>query len=245
MKKMVWVCCLCICALLWSADVQAHFLWIETSPQATNGKTHEVNIYYGEYMDNQREIIGQRFNEVKDFTAWVISPSGKKTKLELKEAKDHFTGSFVPQEAGNHVISLENLEREVVDWSKYEIGIIRPTYYATATVSVKGSSASPDQAVVNGFSMQQVSSSAKKETPVTLKVNFNKLAPKKQKLMVYAPNGWAKEIETDEKGEAVFTPLWDGMYLVEAIYNENTPGNFKGKDYEQIRHRAIYTVYIN
>jgi uncharacterized GH25 family protein len=245
MKKILFSMCLCLCALLWGAKAQAHFLWIETSPEGRIGQAQEIRIYYGEYMDNQREIIGQRFDEVKDFSSWIISPAGKKIPLELKEAKDHYTASFTPAEQGIYTIALENMQREVVDWQKYDIGIIRATYYATSTVTVGAIGTAKAEPGVNAFNIFTAQQSKKVNAPVQLTVNFNKLQSKKQKLMVYAPNGWAKEVETNEKGEAVFTPLWDGMYLVEAIYSEKNPGNFKGKDYESIRHRAILTIYVS
>lgn len=248
MKKIYYCFSLILFALLLSVKAQAHFLWIETLPEGKIGQSQEISFFYGEYMDNKREIIGQRFDEVKDFTAWIVSPSGKRTDLELKGSKDHYTSTFTPSEAGTYTIALENLQREVVDWQKYDIGIIRPTYYATATVTVKApKNAAPARSGqnVNGFNIQSGSQPAKVNQPVQLSVNFNKLAPHKQKLMVYAPNGWAKEIETNEKGEAVFTPLWEGMYLVEAIYSEKVPGNFKGTAYGSVRHRAIHTVYVS
>jgi hypothetical protein len=43
---------------------------------------------------------------------------------------------------------------------------------------------------------------------------------------------------------ASFTPLWPGFYVVEVEYQEKTPGEYKGKAFEALRHRGTLTVDV-
>lgn len=63
-------------------------------------------------------------------------------------------------------------------------------------------------------------------------------------LRVYAPNGWGIEVRLDPSGVGTFQPLWPGQYVADCIHLERTPGKFKGREYEALRHRATYAFTV-
>ena len=65
----------------------------------------------------------------------------------------------------------------------------------------------------------------------------------KAEVIVIAPNGWEKHVRTDEKGEAAFTLLEPGLYVVEAKYEMNKPGEFEGKTYAVESHKVTLSLY--
>jgi uncharacterized GH25 family protein len=244
--KALLVFCL---GVLLPAVASAHFIWIETAAEGRQNKKQEIKIFYGEYSDNLREKTDGRFSEVNNFTAWVVSPGGQRTKLECVPQADHYLASFIPTEPGRYGIVVVNTEREVVDWTKYNIGIIRPTYYSAAIVTVpiaEPPAIAKELPQLTDFSVMPVHSSNVYKTGKEnrFSVSYKSQPSIKQKVMVFAPNGWSKELETDEQGLFKFTAPWEGRYIIEAIYSENVAGNFKGKDYAATRHRTIYTFEI-
>jgi hypothetical protein len=75
----------------------------------------------------------------------------------------------------------------------------------------------------------------------TFQVYFNNQPLKGEKLMVSAPNTWAKEYKTDAEGKVKLETPWAGQYVLEVIHTDKTPGKFEGRAYESMRHRATYT----
>lgn len=62
-----------------------------------------------------------------------------------------------------------------------------------------------------------------------------------EKLMIYAPNTWMQEFKTDKNGKVRLATPWSGQYVLEVIHTDKVTGNFEGKAYESVRHRATYT----
>ena len=42
-------------------------------------------------------------------------------------------------------------------------------------------------------------------------------------------------------GKVKLETPWQGQYVLEVIHTDKTPGQFAGKAYESVRHRATYT----
>lgn len=237
---------------------KAHYIWIETEPQSKPGEVQEVHFYYGEYHEFLREEAGGRLEEIDGIKAWVIDPDGKKIEVALAKEKNHFKGAISPKKAGRYNITASNLEREVVDWSKHDIGIVRPTYYArTQFISFEKGRVSESEEEIKDFLELDIVPVTKfldplKETispqvgeEVALRVFFKAKPLAEAKLSAYAFNGWLKELRADSGGITRFVPLWKGRYVIECIYLEKTPGEFKGKRYEAIRHRATFTIMVD
>jgi hypothetical protein len=79
---------------------------------------------------------------------------------------------------------------------------------------------------------------------VVVQVSFKKQPLPSTALLVHSPLGWDKEVRTDSQGIASFTPLWPGHYVLELVHVEKAPGEFKGKQYNAVRHRATTTIAV-
>jgi hypothetical protein len=223
-----------------SVQSSAHYLWIELGAPAKVSKPVEVRIYYGEYNEGVRERKGGRLEELSGTLAWVISPDGTRTALDITMDNDFFSTTFTPRQSGKYTIVAVNKVRDVVDWSKHNIGIVRPVYYAMKEINI---GATPSSTVGN-VSEEVTLSISPTTSPNAFTLRFKGQPLKKVAVLFHAPNGWSKELVTGQDGVVSFDPLWKGQYVVECIYLEKTPGNFNGKEYESIRHRATLAIDI-
>ncbi len=222
----------------------AHYIWIEAPFQWKEGKADTIKLFYGEYAEGGREQAGKRLEEMNGLAAWVVTPAGVKRPLVLKKMKNHFSAIYIPKSEGQYEIVLSNVEREIVDWTKYDVGIVRPTHYAHQTFFVGNKTTTGANDLDLQFKIMPVKlhSSYAVNQPIQLKLIFDN-KDLKGKIMVYAPNTWMKEVEI-EKGLYTFTPLEEGRYIIESIYKEKIPGIFKEKEYEAIRHRTVVTIQV-
>lgn len=233
-----------------SLPVFGHYLWIEAGPVAVKGEKHEVKIFYGEYENSRREEAGKRLEEVNGIQAFVIEPGGKKLPLALEKSSDHYLSSFSPSRTGTYQVFAVNDVRDVVDWTAYDLGIVKPVYYARLEVRVT-EAGKPATAVpaASGTPHQDfdivVLPSPAYETghPISMNLFKDGKELEKGKIMVYAPNGWMKELERNGQAYS-FIPADKGMYVIESVYKEKTPGTYKGQNYEAIRHRTVLTIYV-
>lgn len=228
------------CLIALSLQASAHYIWIELAAPVALNKEQEVRIYYGEFNEGVREVKGGRLEELDGIQAWLISPDGAKTNLTVTTDSKFFKTTFTPKLEGKYVILAVNTVREVVDWSKYDLGIVRPVYYTTKEIIV-GSVQPNAFTTLPDVAALSVSSAAEKNS---YRVSFKGKPLSKVKVLFHAPNEWSKELSTDADGKVSFDPLWKGQYIIECIYPEKTPGTFKGKNYEVIRHRATLTIDI-
>jgi hypothetical protein len=60
------------------STVRADSLWIETDATGVPGKAQRIKVIFGSYNQYRLQKVGAEFQEVKDFTCWIVSPSGKK-----------------------------------------------------------------------------------------------------------------------------------------------------------------------
>lgn len=231
---------------IWSttATINAHNLWIDVEGSGTVGEVHTVKIFYGEYTYDYYETVNGNFRDVEDFSLFVIDPKGNKKKLSTTQGGDNFYNAvYTPGENGTYRFILISDQAEVVDWTAYDLGVLKTNFYAFA------------QQIIGSETVgsQEVNSS---ETPLSLYVptidvttdSFNILAYFKgkpleeQEVIITIADQWGKTIYTDEHGKATFKLPWDTQYVIEIIYTEHNPGSFKGVDYEAVRHTATFTL---
>lgn len=230
----------------------SHFIWIETSANATPGKEQTVRLFYGEYADNLVEKAGYKLEEVNGLNAFYLDANLQKNELSLQKINDGYTAKLTPSTAGLYQVLAINNVREVVDFSRYDIGVVRPIYYSRIHVLSTAKDGKIEVPVVAPYHELDILPVYNTKGQITfnpnekmdLKVYFKQKGLAKAKLHVFAPNGWMKELDCDENGMAAYTPIWKGQYLVECIYKERTPGQFLNKDYEAIRHRSILTLLV-
>ncbi|HMY11504.1 MAG TPA: DUF4198 domain-containing protein [Turneriella sp.] len=208
-------------ALLLPGILSAHYIWIERE-----GGT--ARVYYGEIQDGERETSPGKLDKITGLRVYTADKKGQN-----KEVKNTKTAEFFVAEAGKaEFVLADSLDVPVADMKKYNWGMVKPMYYARHGAQSANAEVRPAQTldIVPVAGGQNV-----------FQVFFNGKPLKGEKLMVYAPNTWAKEYKTDAEGKVKLETPWAGQYVLEVIHTDKTPGKFEGKDYESVRHRATYT----
>jgi len=225
--------------LVASPQLFAHALWIETKATGTKGKAQEISVYFGEYSDNDITKADKWFSDLKDFTLVVISPSKKEIKLTAKALDNKYQAFFTPDEDGVYTIAMHHKVKDVY-------GTMVLDYNSSATVTVgnaaKGNEAIANTNIISLFSKDVLT--AKQKTKVNVSALYEAKAAKEQKMKVIAPNGWEKELWSNENGEISFTPIWPGNYMVEFAYTEKSGGEHNGKKYDEIWKMATYLITV-
>ena len=217
----------------------AHALWIDTKATGTKGKAQEISVYFGEFSDNDITKADKWFSDLKDFSLVVISPSKKETKLTSKALDNKYQAFFTPDEDGVYTIVMHHTVGDVY-------GTMKLDYNSSATVVVgnksAGNVATANNNIISVFS--ENADIAKKNTVINVSALYEGAIAKSQKIKVIAPNGWEKELWTNDKGEISFTPIWSGNYMVEFAYTEKSAGEHNGKKYDEIWKMATYQIAV-
>ncbi|OXA95766.1 DUF4198 domain-containing protein [Flavobacterium hercynium] len=217
----------------------AHALWIETKATGTKGKAQEISIYFGEFSDNDITEAAKWFSDLKDFSLVVISPSKKEIKLTATALQNKYQAFFTPDEDGVYTIAMHHTVKDVY-------GTMKLDYNSSANVTVgnntKGNEATANTNAISVFSKDVTT--AKQKTKINVNALYQGAIAKEQKIKVIAPNGWEKELWTNDKGEISFTPLWSGNYMVEFAYTEKAPGELNGKKYDEVWKMATYLIAV-
>ncbi|WP_316635597.1 hypothetical protein [uncultured Flavobacterium sp.] len=225
--------------LVVSPALFAHALWIETKATGTKGKAQEISVFFGEFSDNDITASAKWFSDLKDFSLVVISPSKKETKLSATALENKYQAFYIPDEDGIYTIVMHHTVKDVYKNMKLD-------YNSSATVTI-GNAIKEKEAITNTNSISLFSkdaSTAKQKALINVNALYEAKAAKKQKIKVIAPNGWEKEISSNENGEISFTPLWSGNYMVEFAYTEKTAGEHNGKKYDEIWKMATYLITV-
>jgi len=225
--------------LVTAPQLFAHALWIETKATGTKGKPQEISVFFGEFSDHDITASAKWFSDLKDFSLVVISPSKKEIKLTATALENKYQAFFTPDEDGVYTIAMHHKVKEVY-------GTMVLDYNSSATVSVgniiKGKETNVNKNIISLLSKDVVS--AKKDTPIKISALYEDKIAKGQKIKVIAPNGWEKELWSNDQGEIAFTPIWSGNYMVEFAYTEKASGDHNGKKYDEIWKMATYLISV-
>jgi uncharacterized GH25 family protein len=212
----------CLAAVVLAAaavSAQAHYLWIENSGGA-------AILRFGEFAENERERSPGRLDEIPDPQA-IVFADGKGKPVALQRGAEGFT--FAQVKPGAQLVAQES-RMSVRDWSKAGIGIVKPMFYARAGLAgVEAKPELPFDIVPTGNADE-------------FRIWFKQQPLAKAAVTIYAPNGWSQEHRTDADGKVALARPWQGQYVIEAIFLERTAGEFEGKPFEAIRHRATLTL---
>ncbi|MBE8723674.1 DUF4198 domain-containing protein [Flavobacterium hungaricum] len=225
--------------MLVSAPIFAHALWIETKATGIKGKAQEISIYFGEFSDNDITKADKWFSDLKNFSLIVVSPSKKETKLSTKALDNKYQAFFTPTEDGVYTIVMQHTVGDVY-------GTMKLDYNSSATVVVgnknAGNTIAANSNKIAVFS--ENADTAKKDAKVTGVASYDGAIAKEAKIKVIAPNGWEKELWTNDKGEFSFTPIWSGNYMVEYAHTDKASGEHNGKKYDEIWKMATYQIVV-
>lgn len=238
---------------------QAHFIWIETNLKGEPAKSQMVEIYFGEPHEFLREEAGGRLDQHDGIEAWTIGAKGEKTKLALRKGKNLFSGVITPQKVGRYNLIAKSLGHEVQDLTQSDGGIIRPLFFArTQFLSFEKGRVSEREEEIKEYLDLDIIPVTKSLDPLTgsivpragdefvVRVIFKGKPLAKKRVNAFGPNGWIKEMQsTDSWGVTSFAPLWPGRYVLQITHDEKAPGEFKGKSYETLNHRATLSLLVD
>ncbi|SEP23717.1 DUF4198 domain-containing protein [Nitrosovibrio sp. Nv6] len=216
LRHIIHVSSMVIVGALLSFNVAAHALWLEGDNAATK-------LYFGEYPENVRETSPGRLDSIIAPRVALIDKNGVEKLVEASRQSNYFS---IPLGATVGATVLVQALKQSIREPQGEIP--SPTYRRFLYARLgKGGSLPLDI----------------QDTGNVLRLTFMGKPVPKAEIVVIAPNGWEKHLRTDEKGEATFTLLEPGLYVVEAKYEMNKPGEFEGKAYAIESHKATLSLY--
>src|SRR5690606_29854676 len=63
-------------------------------------------------------------------------------------------------------------------------------------------------------------------------------------VVIMGPTGWVKNIQTDEKGQASFTPQWKGDYVIETSAYNKEAGEWNGQPFTHTWQGATTRIIV-
>jgi uncharacterized GH25 family protein len=216
---------LIVMCLLFCAKISAHALWIETPVVGRIGQKQEIKVFYGEYSNNERDDIAKWYSDVKDFSIWLTAPGKEKIKLQTTPGTNFYSTHFTPDKNGLYLLTVSHEAKELGGSTKYE-------FLSAAMVAV-GEAVNVNHSLIPvsfHVTLNEVKSYKLNEA-VKFTVVQNGKSMAKKKVAVFSPDGWTKEIISDENGEVIFTPQWAGRYVLESTSDEKISGEHYGKSF--------------
>ncbi|WP_339925483.1 hypothetical protein [uncultured Cyclobacterium sp.] len=206
MKKLTFnTVYLTLLLLLFAFGAQAHALWIHTSSTTEIGARHDFKVYYADYHENAIEAVADWYSDVQDFELWLISPSGKKTKLEPIANEDHFEGSFAVEEKGEYQLQISHTAKVLKGTTAYQFNA-----YAQVWAG-KGKKVSKQQ--------KDLSLTRNPKSSVFL-VKYKDDALADAPINVLGPENEVQKIITGKKGKASANMQENGKYYAEVTYTD-------------------------
>ena len=216
LAQMIFAPTAAIIVSLLSFNVAAHALWLERDSAATK-------LYFGEYAENLRETSPGRLDSIVDPRVTVIDAKGAEKQVEPVRKDNHFA---IPPVDGAEIAVLAQALKQPIREPQGEIP--SPTYRRFLYTRLGKGGSLPLDLQDNGNQLRLT--------------YLGKPVPKAE-VVIIAPNGWEKHLRTDENGEATFTMLDPGLYVIEAKYEMNKPGEFEGKAYTVESHKVTLSLY--
>ncbi|MES2807455.1 MAG: DUF4198 domain-containing protein [Bacteroidota bacterium] len=213
----------------------AHALWIETAGNGQAGKAQTVKVFYGEFVEGERDSVAKWYSDVKDFELWLVGPDSKKVKLETKVGLNFYEANFTPATDGTYTLAVSHKAKELGGKTLY--------HFLASTNVIVGKAVSGKISAVNPLQLHQTEI-AKLNKAIKFEAYHNNAEAAQKKVSVFSPNGWSKELITDAKGNVVFTPPFAGRYVVEISDTDKTPGQHYGKPYEASWSGATYSFEV-
>lgn len=237
--KTLGIFCIALVCLVMRA--KADSLWIETDATGVPGKAQTIKVLFGSYNQYRLQKVGAEFQEVKDFTCWVVSPSGKKYYPVFTAKDTCFEASFTPDEKGVYVVLLENKQRKVEDWrnSSTKIGIAKQHYYGRTTIRVgEGTQMATD----NQTDLSVIAEPSGREVRMSVLLHGQ---PVKDAVVFMRYPGLAEQKQTtDEAGRARFAASGSGRYFFLVTLKFESPGTYRGVHYDVFREKSTCTAII-
>ena len=181
---------------------------------------------------------GKSLDKMNEIKLFVIDEAGNRIDVPTVQTETHWEGTFTPKTEGNYQIMGVNETREVQDWVKHNLGIVRPMQYLRTNYAVGNATAATKP---NNY-LDIIATES--DNGINLNAFKNNVPADKAKLTIISPDGWEKVKMTSERGRTSFVPNAKGVYLIEAEWIDKTPGTYKDKPYESIRYHSETTIEV-
>ncbi|MCE7072960.1 DUF4198 domain-containing protein [Dyadobacter sp. CY327] len=235
LQKIIFFAAIMLCS---AANLFAHALWIETSTTGKAGQKQSVKIVYAE-PDDKPEKLADWYSDVKEFELWLTTPDKQKVKLPVTAGEDHFMSEFTPEKDGVYTLSISKAAKDLGGSTIYQ-------FNAGAIVKV-GKSLAGNEAAANGNEISVFADAGKTfkvNQPAQLATILKGKPAEKLHVSVSSPSGWNRNVNSGANGVAEFTPVWPGIYKLEASTTEKTEGDHFGKPYKAIWRCATLLVGV-
>jgi uncharacterized GH25 family protein len=222
---------------------RADSIWIEANAKGQVGKAQTIKVIFGSYNEYRlQKVTTDDFQQVKDFTCWAISPSGKHISLAFKPKVIDYQATFIPQEQGTYVLLVENKLRRVEDWSNSstKIGIAKQHYYGRTTLQV----GNDKSMATNALSDLTIVKDENSDTAAYLTVLLHGKPVPNAAVTIRHPEMPEQKLTTDAKGKVSFKAPKPGRYFGLVTLKFETPGTFKGVHYDVFREKATVTMIL-
>jgi uncharacterized GH25 family protein len=242
MKRILFTILVVISGVL---STKADSLWIEADAKGQVGKPQTIKVIFGSYgLYRLQKTTTEDFQQVKDFTCWAISPTGKHIALTFSPKETDYQAKFTPEEKGIYVFLLECKQRRVEDWSKSstKIGVAKQHYYGRTTVQV-GESETVAPAALSDLSLVQ-NVGTKAGADVTLQVLLHGKPVPNATLLMRHPEMPEQKLTTDENGNVSFHAPKAGRYFALVTLKFEQSGTFRGVHYDVFREKASATMLL-
>lgn len=220
------------------SQIFAHALWIEAPFTAVPGEQQTLKVYYGEYAHKEIEKVEDWYSDVREFALYLIAPDGKKTQLQTKANGDHFVAEFTPEQEGVYTLT-------VAHDTKFE-GKTKYQFNTTATVAVGKSLSGKENSSGNDIAttLNGAGSKFKVNKPIELTTLLKSLPAEDISFEIFSPSGWNQQLTSGKDGKIVFTPLWKGIYMIEASKYRAEEGELDGAGFENVWRCATYLFEV-
>jgi uncharacterized GH25 family protein len=225
---------------------KADSLWIEADATGQVGKAQTVKVIFGSYsLYRLQKVSTDDFQQVKDFSCWAVSPTGKHISLTFSPKDTAYEASFTPSEKGIYVFLLECKQRRVEDWSKStsKIGVAKQHYYGRTTVKVGDSEAVAPEALtdLSLVKFPETQSGA----DVTLQVLLHGKPVPNATLFMRHPEMKEQKLTTDENGKVSFHSAKAGRYFALVTLKFESPGTYRGVHFDVFREKSTLTMLLD
>jgi uncharacterized GH25 family protein len=225
-------------ALFFAATVaNAHNTYLQVRGSGKVNDKVEVQLFLAEYGKEAPEK-GVKIDRLKAIKVYVIDATGSKTEIVMTQTETHWQGFFEAKTTGAYQVIGVNDQSEVRDMSKKHLGFGRSVLYLKATYTVKTTLG--QEQVIHPLDL----TAQKQNTSYMLTAFKDKIQQADLNITIINPEGWEQTIETNEIGQAAFTPNKKGLYLVNLEWIDNTKGNFKDKAYENTISKTVLSLIV-
>lgn len=213
LRPLILAACLAV-----PAAAQAHYYWVESSPQG-------AVLRFGEHEEGVHERSPGRLDDLPMPSAWRAGSQGPEAlKVERQAA------GFGLGRNATGAVWAEQSAVKVRDQTRSGSGIVKPMYYARHAASAASVPAALTLDILPAGEMGRFA------------VSFRGQPLPKATVKIVAPNGWAQEGRTDEQGLLTVPMPWRGQFILQVAHVEAAPGEYEGSAYENLRHVATLTI---